>query len=99
MGNESTDESKKEMRNSPGAPSPLAKATTFCFQPFRFTNNRNSQSQLVPCCKPPIFSDTCTSESVECGSSAAAFAIVPLPQSKSEAELPHSKLRYSSCCL
>src|SRR5580698_8085865 len=97
MGNERTDESRKEMRKSPGAPSPLAKAIIFCFQLFRFTNNRNSHRQLLPCCKPPIFSDTCTSEpsmhpemetvqssrqSVECGSSAAAFAIVPLPQSK-----------------
>jgi hypothetical protein len=38
-GNVSTDESRNEMRKSPGAPSPLANATTFCFHPFKFAVN------------------------------------------------------------
>ena len=41
MGNESTEESKKEIRKRPGAPSPPAKATIFCFQPFKFKGNRH----------------------------------------------------------
>src|SRR5271154_3327879 len=35
-GNVRTEESRKEMRNNPGAPRPPAKATTFCFHPLRF---------------------------------------------------------------
>src|SRR5262250_275748 len=34
-GNVKIEESRKEIRNSPGAPSAPAKATIFCFQPFR----------------------------------------------------------------
>ena len=56
MGNESTDESKKEIRNRPGAPSPLAKAIIFCFQPLRLTDNRNSRRQPLPSYRPVIFS-------------------------------------------
>src|SRR5882762_4461633 len=35
-GNVSTEESRKEIRKSPGAPSPVANATTFCFHPLKF---------------------------------------------------------------
>src|SRR5580704_10381466 len=35
-GNVRIEESRKEMRNNPGAPSPPANATTFCFHPLRF---------------------------------------------------------------
>src|SRR6267143_6966418 len=35
-GNVSTEESRKEMRKSPGAPSPVANATIFCFHPLKF---------------------------------------------------------------
>jgi hypothetical protein len=38
-GNVSTEESKKEIRKSPGAPSPPANATTFCFHPLKFAGN------------------------------------------------------------
>jgi hypothetical protein len=34
-GNVKIDESRKEIRNSPGAPSAPAKATIFCFQPLK----------------------------------------------------------------
>src|SRR5271156_522574 len=45
MGKESTEESRKEMRNRPGAPSPLAKAIIFCFHPLRVNATRNSRLQ------------------------------------------------------
>src|SRR3979490_1067094 len=34
-GNVSTEESRKEIRKSPGAPSPLANASTFCFHALK----------------------------------------------------------------
>src|SRR5258707_2955268 len=39
-GNVSTDESRKEIRNRPGAPRPPANATIFCFHPFRLGGKR-----------------------------------------------------------
>src|SRR5580700_6241228 len=48
IGKESTEESRKEMSRSPGAPSPPANATIFCFQPFRLSDNRNSRRQPLP---------------------------------------------------
>jgi len=39
-GKVSTDESRNEIRNKPGAPSPPAKNTIFCFQPLRFPCKR-----------------------------------------------------------
>src|SRR5580692_6030904 len=51
MGNESTEESKNEIRNNPGAPSPPAKAITFCFHPFRFNATRNSRHQSFSFCR------------------------------------------------
>jgi hypothetical protein len=47
MGKESTEESRKEMSKSPGAPSPVAKATIFCFQPLRFKDTSNSRRQSL----------------------------------------------------
>src|SRR6267143_2787324 len=44
-GNVSTDESRKEIRKSPGAPSPAANATTFCFHPLKF-DGKNIFSHL-----------------------------------------------------
>src|SRR5260370_16196077 len=44
-GNVSTDESRKEIRKSPGAPSPLANATTFCFHPLKLDGTRYSSRQ------------------------------------------------------
>src|SRR5713226_2371129 len=44
-GNVSTEESRNEMRKSPGAPSPPAKATTFCFHPLRLDGTRHSSNQ------------------------------------------------------
>src|ERR1700720_1291264 len=38
-GKVSTEESRKEIRNSPGAPSPPAKATIFCFQALNSEGN------------------------------------------------------------
>src|SRR6266566_1224903 len=46
-GKVSTEESRKEMRKSPGAPSPLAKATTFCFHPLRLAGTRHSSHQFM----------------------------------------------------
>src|SRR5579864_108137 len=56
MGNESTEESRKEISSKPGAPSPPANATTFCFQPFRFKDNPHSRSQLFRLGVTAIFS-------------------------------------------
>src|SRR6184192_1096872 len=42
IGNVSTEESRNEIRKSPGAPSPPANATIFCFHPFRLVAKRNS---------------------------------------------------------
>src|SRR6202795_5131059 len=39
IGNVSTDESRKEIRNSPGAPSVPANATIFCFHPLSLPCN------------------------------------------------------------
>ena len=44
IGNVSTEESRNEMRKSPGAPRPLAKATTFCFHALKPAANRNSSN-------------------------------------------------------
>src|SRR6266852_5523491 len=49
-GKVSTEESRKEMRKSPGAPSPLANATTFCFHPLKFIcKSGSSDSTLATC--------------------------------------------------
>src|SRR5438309_366460 len=49
-GNVSTEESRKEIRRSPGAPSPPANATTFCFHPFKLVANRNSSDSMAAIC-------------------------------------------------
>ena len=46
-GNVRTDESRKEMRNNPGAPSPPANATIFCFHPLRFAGKLSILRQKV----------------------------------------------------
>ena len=46
-GNVSTDESRKEIRNSPGAPSVPANATTLCFHPL---NKEGKTLHLVLAC-------------------------------------------------
>src|SRR5580704_11141990 len=48
MGNESTEESRKEISSRPGAPSPAANATTLCFQPLKDNPNSSSQSSRIP---------------------------------------------------
>src|SRR6266446_7893178 len=50
IGNVSTEESRKEMRKRPGAPRPLAKATTLCFHPLRLAGKGNSSEQSVAAC-------------------------------------------------
>src|SRR5207302_8041924 len=47
IGNVSTEESRKEIRKSPGAPSPLANATTFCFHPLRLDGTHHSSHQFI----------------------------------------------------
>jgi hypothetical protein len=46
-GNVSTDESRNEIRKSPGAPSPPANATTFCFHPFKLGSNQRSFARRI----------------------------------------------------
>src|SRR5262249_2232120 len=41
-GNVSTEESRKEMRNNPGAPNTPAKATIFCFHPIKLGFKKQS---------------------------------------------------------
>ncbi len=50
IGNVSTEESRKEIRKSPGAPSPLANATTFCFHPLKLVAKGNSCNQIAATC-------------------------------------------------
>src|SRR5258708_20070773 len=57
IGNVSTEESRKEMRKSPGAPRPLAKATTFCFHPLKLAGKGNSSQQSVAACFVVGFND------------------------------------------
>src|ERR1700688_687530 len=45
IGNESTEESRKEISSRPGAPRPPAKAMIFCFQPVRPRDNARSPRQ------------------------------------------------------
>src|ERR1700674_1409410 len=62
IGNVSTEESRKEIRKSPGAPSPLANATTFCFNPLRVDGTRYSSRQhmfLVPRTALALPADSC----------------------------------------
>src|SRR5207302_2161231 len=47
IGNVSTEESRKEIRKSPGAPTPLANATTFCFHPLRLDGTHHSSHQFI----------------------------------------------------
>jgi len=47
IGNVSTEESRKEMRKSPGAPKPVANATTFCFHPLKLVGKSNSSNSFV----------------------------------------------------
>src|SRR6266849_1900111 len=42
IGNVSTEESRNEISQSPGAPSPPANVTIFCFHAFKLGVNRNS---------------------------------------------------------
>src|SRR5579863_9185104 len=64
-GKVSTDESRKEIRNSPGAPSVPAKATIFDFHEFNLTFTPRSNSR--PSEPPPSHSKTksCHSERTE----------------------------------
>src|SRR5271167_790721 len=48
MGNERTEESKNEISKRPGAPSPLAKAIIFCFQPLRLLTIATPAANLFP---------------------------------------------------
>src|SRR5438309_9606651 len=50
LGHVSTEESRKEIRKSPGAPSPPANATIFCFHPFKLVANRNSSDPFADSC-------------------------------------------------
>src|SRR5437660_5648418 len=50
MGNVSTEESRNEIRNSPGAPSPPANATIFAFHPFKLVANGNSSHPSASSC-------------------------------------------------
>src|SRR5439155_24209386 len=50
IGNVSTEESRNEIRKSPGAPSPPANATIFCFHPFRLVAKRNSSNPCAATC-------------------------------------------------
>src|SRR5881392_2347802 len=50
IGNVSTEESRKEVRKSPGAPSPPANATIFCFHPFKLVAKRNSSHSSAATC-------------------------------------------------
>src|SRR6266436_6008126 len=50
IGNVSTEESRKEIRKSPGAPSPPAKATIFCFHPLKLVAKGNSSDLLAATC-------------------------------------------------
>src|SRR5207244_3953012 len=50
IGNVSTEESRKEIRKSPGAPSPPANATIFCFHPFKLVAKRNSSHPFAAIC-------------------------------------------------
>src|ERR1700721_334072 len=45
IGNVSTEESRNEIRSNPGAPSPLANATTFCFHPLKPVAKGNSSGE------------------------------------------------------
>src|SRR5712671_6605551 len=47
IGNVSTEESRKEIRKSPGAPSPPANAPTFCFHPLKLVAKSNSSKQFA----------------------------------------------------
>src|SRR6516164_4689258 len=49
-GNVKIEESRKEIRNSPGAPSAPAKATIFCFQPLRGAVNEESSARVFVQC-------------------------------------------------
>src|SRR2546421_12625564 len=46
-GNVSTEESRKEIRKSPGAPRPPANPTPFCFHPLRLDGTRHSSHQFM----------------------------------------------------
>src|SRR5438477_5509933 len=50
IGNVSTEESRKEIRKSPGAPSPPANVTIFCFHPFNLVAKRNSSHSSAATC-------------------------------------------------
>src|SRR6267378_6388233 len=50
-GNVSTEESKKEIRKSPGAPSPAANVTTFCFHPLKFYGKDTFSSPSLKNCR------------------------------------------------
>src|SRR6267378_7874155 len=54
-GNVSTDESRKEIRKSPGAPSPVANATTFCFHPLKFDGKDIFSNPFLKTCRGVAF--------------------------------------------
>jgi hypothetical protein len=78
MGNESTEESRKEMRNRPGAPSPPANAIILSFQPLRLRDNRNSRL--------PPFSTRATASYSRQANTFAAIRTISLADSSSVLE-------------
>jgi hypothetical protein len=54
-GNVSTEESRKEIRKSPGAPSPVANATTFCFHPLKFDGKDIFSNPFLRTCRGVAF--------------------------------------------
>src|SRR5712692_1339695 len=55
IGNERTEESRKDIRSKPGAPSPLAKSTTFCFQALRFGDKPTSSAWSPAFCLAQLY--------------------------------------------